>query len=74
VSCLQVEPEPLGEQGTGESGRARQALTEASTAKMQLVDDQRCPTVSEDLGATGDGAVLTVRPHDASVTPPALRL
>ena len=59
--------EPLCEQGTGESGRALQDLTEVSAAKVQVADDQRCPALGEDLGATGDGAVLAVRPHDASV-------
>src|SRR5262249_23664417 len=57
----------------GESGRALQDLAEASAAKVQVADDQRCPALGEDLGATGDGAVLAVRPHKASVAhPPSL--
>ena len=58
-------PEPLGEQGSGESGRALQDITEAS-AKVEV----RMIAVSalgEDLGATGDRAVLAVGPHNASV-------
>src|SRR5262249_24052538 len=45
----------------------------ASAAKVQVADDQRRPALGEDLGATGDGAVLAVRPHNASVAhPPSL--
>ena len=39
--------EPLREQGTGESGRAHQDLTEASAAKVQVADDQRRPALGE---------------------------
>ena len=59
--------EPLREQGAGEPGRALQDLTEASATQVQVADDQRRPALGEDLGATGDGAVLAVGPHDASV-------
>src|SRR5262245_20550630 len=34
---------------------------------MQVANDQRCPSLGEDLGAARDGAILTVRPHNASV-------
>src|SRR5262249_11951111 len=63
-------PEALREQGTGEPGRALQDLAEASAAEVQVADDQRCPALGEDLGATGDGAVLAVRPHHASIAHP----
>ena len=49
------------------AGRALEDLTEASAAQVQVADDQWRPALGKDLGATGDGAVLTVRPHDASV-------
>ena len=62
--------EPLREHRTRESGRAREDLTEASAAKVQVADDQRGPALGEDLGAACDGAVLAVRPHDCSVLPP----
>src|SRR5687767_7076312 len=62
--------EPLCEQGTGESRRALQDLAEGSAAEVQVADDQRCPALAEDLGAAGDGAVLAVRPHDASIAQP----
>src|SRR5262249_17436553 len=63
-------PEALREQGTGEPGRALQDLAEASAAEVEVADDQRCPALGEDLGATSDGAVLAVRPHHASVAHP----
>src|SRR5688500_16099302 len=63
-------PESLGEQGAGESGRALQDLAEARTAKVQVADDQRGPALGEDLGAAGDGTVLAVGPHQASVAHP----
>ena len=63
-------PEALREQGAGEPGRALQDLAEASAAKVQVADDQWRPALGKDLGATGDGAVLAVRPHDASVAHP----
>ena len=59
--------EPLREQGAGESGRTLEDLAEGLTAQMQVADDQRRPTLSEDLRATGDRAVLAVRPHERSV-------
>jgi hypothetical protein len=62
--------EPLREQGTGKPGRALQDLAEAPAAEVQVADDQRCPALGEDLGSTGDGAVLPVRPHDASIARP----
>src|SRR5262245_24896445 len=37
---------------------------------MQVADDQRRPALREDLRPTGDGAVLAVRPHGASVARP----
>src|SRR5512145_8491 len=55
--------QPLREQGTGESGRALQDLTEALAADVQVADDQRRPALGEDLGAAGDRAVLAVGPH-----------
>src|SRR6266542_1706290 len=60
-------PEPLREQGAGESGRTLEDLAEGLTAQMQVADDQRRPTLSEDLRATGDRAVLAVGPHERSV-------
>ena len=63
--------EPLRQQGTGESGRALQDLAEASAAKVQVADDQRCPALGEDLCATRDRAVLAVRPHDPQYCAPA---
>src|SRR5262245_19899016 len=67
--------ETLREQGTGESGRALQDFAEASAAKVQVADDQRCPAFGEDLGAARDGAILAVRPHDASIAhaPPIVK-
>ena len=59
--------EPLREQGAGESGRTLEDLAEGLTAQMQVADDQRRPTLSEDLRATGDRAVLAVGPHERSV-------
>jgi hypothetical protein len=38
---------------------------------MQVADDQRCPTLGEDLGTPGNGAVLSVRSHEASIAHPA---
>jgi hypothetical protein len=61
--------EPLREQGAGEPGRALQDLTETSAAQPQVADDHWRPALGEDLGATGDGAILAVGPHDASVAP-----
>jgi hypothetical protein len=50
--------EALREQGAGKPRRTLQDLAEASAAKVQVADDQRCPALGEDLGATSDGAVL----------------
>lgn len=61
--------EPLREHGAGEPGRSLQDLTEAGAPQIQVADDQRRPALGEDLGATSDGAVLAVCPHDASVAP-----
>src|SRR4029434_1932460 len=55
---------------TGKSGRALEDLVEASAAKVQVADDQRCPALCEDLGAARYWAVLAVRPHDASIAHP----
>jgi hypothetical protein len=59
--------EPLREQRAGEPGRTLEDLAEGLTAQMQVADDQWRPTLSEDLCATGDGAVLAVGPHVRSV-------
>jgi hypothetical protein len=59
--------EPLREQGVGEPRCTLQDLAEALTAQVQVADDQRRPTLGEDLRATGDGAVLAVGPHEGSV-------
>src|SRR4029450_8591557 len=60
-------PEPLGEQGAGEPGSTLQDRPEGLAAEMQVADDQRRPTLGEDLRAAGDRAVLTVGPHECSV-------
>jgi hypothetical protein len=59
--------EPLREQGAGESGRTLEDLAEGLTPQIQVADDQRRPTLREDLRATGDRAVLAVGPHERSV-------
>ncbi len=59
--------EPLREERAGEPGRTFQDLAEGLTAQVQVADDQRRPTLGEDLRATGDRAVLAVRPHERSV-------
>src|SRR5215831_11577767 len=59
--------EPLGEQGTGEPGRAREDLAEGLAAQLQIADDQRRPSLGEELRATGDRAVLTVGPHEPNI-------
>src|SRR5215470_13545903 len=59
--------EPLREQGTGEPGRAREDLAEGLAAQMQIADDQRRPSLGEQLRATGDRAVLTVGPHKPNI-------
>jgi len=59
--------ESLREQGAGEPGRALEDLAEGLAAQLQVADDQRCPTLRENLRATGDRAVLAVGPHDCSV-------
>src|ERR671919_660128 len=60
--------EPLREEGAGESGRTLEDLAEGFTAQMQVADDQRRPTLGEDLRATGDRAVLAVDPDERSVS------
>src|SRR5262249_22013291 len=60
--------EALGKQGSGEPGRALEDLTEGLAAQMHVADDQRRPPLSEDLRAAGDGAVLTVGPHEANIS------
>ena len=62
--------QPLREQGAGEPGGALQDLTEAPASQVQVADDQWRPALGEDLGATCDGALLAVRPHDTSVARP----
>jgi len=59
--------EPLREQGTGEPGRAREDLAEGLATQIQIADDQRRPSLGEQLRATGDRAVLPVGPHESSV-------
>src|SRR5262249_28413848 len=61
--------EPLGEQGTGEPGRAREDLAERLAAQLQIADDQRRPSLGEQLRAAGDRAVLTIGPHESASTP-----
>jgi hypothetical protein len=39
---------------------------------VQVADDQWCPPFGKDLGAPGNRAVLTVRPHEASVAQSAI--
>ncbi len=56
--------EPLREEGGGESGRTLEDLAEGLTAQVEVANDQRRPTLSEDFGATGDRAVLAIGPHD----------
>jgi hypothetical protein len=60
-------PEPLREKRAGESGRTVEDLAEGFTAHMHVADDQRRPTLSEDLRATGDRTGLAVSPHERSV-------
>jgi hypothetical protein len=59
--------EPLREECAGESGRTLEDLAEGLAAQMQVADDQRRPTLGEDLRTTGDRAVLAVGPHERSV-------
>jgi hypothetical protein len=59
--------EPLGEHGVGQPGRALEDVTEGLEAQMQVADDQRGQTLSEEIRTTGDWAVLAVRPHQFSV-------
>ena len=59
--------EPLREERVGEPGRTLEDLAECFAAQMQVADDQRRPTLSEDLRATSDRAVLPVGPHEHSV-------
>src|SRR4030095_15077127 len=64
--------EALREQGAGEPRRTLQDLAETSAAQGQVADDQWCPTLGKDFGATRVGAVLAVRPHGASIAHPAI--
>jgi hypothetical protein len=50
-------------------GGALEDLTETSAAQVQVADDHGHPALGEYLGATRDGTVLTVGPHNASVAP-----
>ena len=59
--------EPLREQSARESGRALQNLIEVSAAKVEVADDERCPALGEDLRATSNRTILTVRPHASSI-------
>ena len=59
--------EPLAEHGAGEPGGTVEDLAEGLTAQIHVADDQRRPTLGEDLRATGDRAVLAVGPHERSV-------
>src|SRR5688572_23257494 len=59
--------QPLREQCAREPGRAFEDLSEGLASQMQVADDQRGPTLGEDLGSPGDRAVLAVGPHGFSV-------
>jgi hypothetical protein len=45
-------------------------VVEAAASEEQFAEDERCPTVAEELGADGDGAVLLIARHRAIVTRP----
>src|SRR5262245_28585609 len=67
--------EPLSEHGARQPRRAVQDRAEGLAPEVQVADDQRRPTLGEDLGAASDRTVLAVRSHDCSVAslPPAVK-
>ena len=64
---LQAETQSLREERVGESGRTLEDFAEGVAAQMQVADDQRRPTLGEDLRSAGDRAVLPVGPHEPTV-------
>lgn len=60
--------ESLRKQGAGQAGGTVQDLAEGLAAQIQVADDQRGPPLCEDLRPAGDRTVLSIGPHDCSVT------
>jgi hypothetical protein len=63
------EAQPLGEETVRKPGRSGADLAERGAACHQVADDDRRPSLGEDLRGPGNRAVLTVGPHAPSVAP-----
>ena len=53
----------LRQHGSGNQRNGRQEVTKGPRAIIQLADDQRRPSIAEDLRRLCDGAKLTVSDH-----------
>jgi hypothetical protein len=59
--------QPLRQEVAGHPGDASLDVAESSAAHEQLAQDQRRPSLGEDLGAECDRAKLTVSRHGSNV-------
>jgi hypothetical protein len=62
------EREALRQQAARDAGRTALDVGERLASHQNVADDDRRPTLGEDLGAASNGAVLAVGAHSASVT------
>ena len=73
VRCAPYDPYPLqlaetgGEEGSGEAWCAVGELSEGGASVQEVAEDDGCPSLGEDLGGSGDRAVLAVAAHVRSV-------
>jgi hypothetical protein len=63
--------QPLGQQGPGDPRQPSMQVVEAMAAGEQLAEDERCPSLGEDLRAERDRAELSVGGVHAVIVDPA---
>jgi hypothetical protein len=55
--------QPVREQAARDPRQPTPQLVEVSRSAEKLADNERCPALGEDLGASRDGTELTVSAH-----------